>query len=79
MVSIVACNALNRAINEFKLSDPSLIFDKVNELVQKHLFSKSDYEVNDGMDGVLYVFDYENMKLHLAVANNPMGCITAFH
>jgi len=52
MVSIVACNALNRAINEFKLSSPSLIFDKVNELMQE-TFSKSDYEVNDGMDGVL--------------------------
>lgn len=75
MVSIVACNALNRAINEFKLSNPSLIFDKVNELMQE-TFSKSDYEVNDGMDGVLCVFDYENMKLHLAAANNPIWVVS---
>ncbi|MBK6984265.1 MAG: serine/threonine-protein phosphatase [Bacteroidetes bacterium] len=75
MVSIVACNALNRAINEFKLSSPSLIFDKVNELMQE-TFSKSDYEVNDGMDGVLCVFDYENMKLHLAAANNPIWVVS---
>lgn len=75
MVSIVACNALNRAINEFKLSNPSLIFDKVNELMQE-TFSKSDYEVNDGMDGVLCVFDYENMKLHLATANNPIWVVS---
>lgn len=75
MVSIVACNALNRAINEFKLSSPSLIFDKVNELMQE-TFSKSDYEVNDGMDGVLCVFDYNNMKLHLAAANNPIWVVS---
>lgn len=75
MVSIVACNALNRAINEFKLSSPSLIFDKVNELMQE-TFSKSDYEVNDGMDGVLCVFDFDNMKLHLAAANNPIWVVS---
>ena len=75
MVSIVAGNALNRAINEFKLSNPALIFDKVNELMQE-TFSKSDYEVNDGMDGVLCVFDYNNMKLHLAAANNPIWVVS---
>jgi serine phosphatase RsbU (regulator of sigma subunit) len=75
MVSIVACNALNRAIKEFKLSNPALIFDKVNELMQE-TFSKSDYEVNDGMDGVLCVFDYDTMKLHIAAANNPIWIVT---
>lgn len=75
MVSIVACNALNRAINEFKLSNPAQIFDKVNELMQE-TFSKSDYEVNDGMDGVLCVFDYNTMKLHVAAANNPIWVVS---
>jgi serine phosphatase RsbU (regulator of sigma subunit) len=75
MVSIVACNALNRAIKEFKLTNPALIFDKVNELMQE-TFSKSDYEVNDGMDGVLCVFDFENLKLHIAAAHNPIWITT---
>ena len=75
MVSIVACNALSRAIKEFKLSNPALIFDKVNELMQE-TFSKSDYEVNDGMDGVLCVFDYDTMKLHIAAANNPIWIVS---
>lgn len=75
MVSIVACNALNRAIKEFKLFNPALIFDKVNELMQE-TFSKSDYEVNDGMDGVLCVFDYDTMKLHIAAANNPIWIVS---
>ena len=71
MVSIVAGNALNRAIKEFKLYNPALIFDKVNELMQE-TFSKSDYQVSDGMDGAICVFDYDNMKLHIAAANNPV-------
>ena len=75
MVSIVACNALNRAVKEFKLTNPAHIFDKVNELMQE-TFSQSDYDVNDGMDGALCVFDYPNMKLHIAAANNPIYIIT---
>ncbi|MBI3520481.1 MAG: SpoIIE family protein phosphatase [Bacteroidetes bacterium] len=75
MVSIVACNALNRAIKEFKLSNPALIFDKVNELMQE-TFSKSDYEVSDGMDGVLCIFDHTAMKLHVAAANNPVWIVS---
>ncbi|HRG00334.1 MAG TPA: PP2C family protein-serine/threonine phosphatase [Bacteroidia bacterium] len=75
MVSIVACNALSRAIKEFKLVDPALIFDKVNELMQE-TFSKSDYEVNDGMDGVLCIFDKDSMKLHIAAANNPIWIVS---
>jgi len=75
MVSVVACNALNRAVKEFKLSNPALIFDKVNELMQE-TFSKSDYEVNDGMDGVLCLFDYNTMQLHFAGANNPIWIVS---
>jgi len=75
LVSVVACNAFNRAVKEFKLSDPGLIFDKVNELMQE-TFSKSDYEVNDGMDGAICLFDYEKMKLHIAAAHNPVWITT---
>jgi serine phosphatase RsbU (regulator of sigma subunit)/tetratricopeptide (TPR) repeat protein len=75
MVSIVACNALNRAVKEFGLSDPALIFDKVNQLMQE-TFSKSDYEVADGMDGVLCIMDHTTMKLHIAAANNPVWLVS---
>ena len=75
MVSIVACNALNRAVKEFKLSDPALILDKVNELMQE-TFSKSDYEVTDGMDGALCILDYDAMKLYIAAANNPVWIVS---
>lgn len=75
MVSIVACNALNRAINEFKLTNPALIFDKVNALMQE-TFSKSDYDVSDGMDGVLCSIDYNAMQLNIAAANNPIWIVS---
>jgi serine phosphatase RsbU (regulator of sigma subunit) len=75
MVSIVACNAINRAVKEFKLSDPALIFDKVNELMQE-TFSKSDYEVKDGMDAALCVIDHTTMKLHIAAAYNPVWIVS---
>lgn len=71
MLSIVACNALNRAIKEFKLYNPALIFDKVNELMQE-TFSKSDYQISDGMDGSICVFDYTSNKIHVSGANNPL-------
>ncbi len=75
MVSIVACNALNRAVKEFALSDPAKIFDKVNELMQE-TFSKSDYEVSDGMDAALCIFDERQMKLYIAAANNPVWLVS---
>ncbi len=78
MVSIVACNALNRAVKEFKLSNPAQIFDKVNELMQE-TFSTNDYSVNDGMDGTLCVLDRDTMKLHIAAANNPVWIISPFN
>ncbi len=75
MVSVVANNALNRAIKEYKITSPALIFDKVNELMQE-TFSKSDYEIKDGMDAVLCVFDYKKNQLHIAAANNPVWILS---
>jgi len=49
MVSVVCSNALNRAVNEFNLTDTRLILDKTRELVIE-TFEKSDAEVKDGMD-----------------------------
>lgn len=75
MVSIVACNAINRAVKEFRLSDPAHILDKVNELMQE-TFSKSDYEVKDGMDVALCVIDQEAMKMDVAGAYNPVWIVS---
>jgi serine phosphatase RsbU (regulator of sigma subunit) len=74
MVSIVACNALTRAVKEFKLTSPSQIFDKVNVLMQE-AFSTNDYEIKDGMDGVLCTFNSNTMQLQIAAANNPVWIV----
>lgn len=67
MVSVVCNNALNRAVREFKLTNPAEILNKVRELVIE-TFEKSEEEVNDGMDIALCSlrFDVQGLKL-----NNP--------
>jgi serine phosphatase RsbU (regulator of sigma subunit) len=70
-VSIVGHNALNRAVNEFKLTQPAAILDKLVEIVEE-TFSKSGEEVRDGMDMALCCYDIKNKTLEYAGANNPL-------
>lgn len=49
LVSVVCSNALNRAVNEYRLTDPGKILDKTKELVLD-TFRKSHQNVHDGMD-----------------------------
>ncbi len=49
MVSVVCSNALNRAVKEFRITEPGKILDKVRELVLE-TFEKSESDVKDGMD-----------------------------
>jgi len=49
MVSVVCSNALNRAVKEFKQTEPGKILDKTRELVIE-TFEKSESDVMDGMD-----------------------------
>ena len=71
MVSVVGNNALNRTIKEFKLTEPALILDKLNELVEE-TFEKSENDVKDGMDISLCSFDPDTLELLWAGANNPI-------
>lgn len=71
MVSVVGNNALNRTIKEFKLTEPALILDKLNSLVEE-TFEKSENEVKDGMDISLCSFDPDTLQLEWAGANNPI-------
>ncbi len=71
MVSVVCNNALNRAVREYKLTNPSLILDKVRELVIE-TFEKSDQEVKDGMDIALCAINFKTNKLQFSGANNPL-------
>ncbi|MCC7332724.1 MAG: tetratricopeptide repeat protein [Flavobacteriales bacterium] len=70
-VSIVGHNGLTRSINEFGLTQPAQILNKLNELVEETLRQK-DNEVRDGMDISLCSIDFSNNQLQYAGANNPL-------
>lgn len=73
MVSVVCHNALTRAVNEFKLSDPGEILDKTRELVTDTFDSHSTIAtIRDGMDIGLCVLDRTNNVLRFAGANNGL-------
>jgi tetratricopeptide (TPR) repeat protein len=78
MVSVVCSNALNRAVNEFNLTDTGLILDKTRELVIE-TFEKSDAEVKDGMDISLMRIEFPSplerdgrVRLQWSGANNSL-------
>lgn len=74
LVSVVCCNALNRTVNEFKLSDPGNILDKTRELVLES-FSKNGGDIKDGMDISLISINGNSVKW--AGANNPFWYIVS--
>jgi len=74
MVSVVCHNALNRAVREFGLTQPSLILDKVTEIVLEN-FSKSEEDIKDGMDISLCAYHTKTNTLQWAGANNPLWLI----
>lgn len=72
MVSVFCNNALNRSVREFGLTDPGDILNKTRTLIVEE-FSKSHYEISDGMDIALCCID--NGNLHFAGANNPLWIV----
>ncbi len=71
MVSVVGANSLNRCVNEFKLTEPAKILDKLTQLVEE-TFSQSESEVRDGMDMSLCALNIKTLELKWAGANNPI-------
>ncbi len=74
LVSVVCHGALNRAVREFGLTQPSHILNKTREIVLSE-FEKSAEDVKDGMDISLCAIDLKNKKLQWAGANNPLWMI----
>lgn len=71
MVSVVCHNALNRAVREFGLSQPASILDKTAEIVLDN-FSKSEEEIQDGMDISICAYNTKTKFLEWAGANNSL-------
>jgi serine phosphatase RsbU (regulator of sigma subunit) len=70
LINIVCNNALNRAIREYGIIQPSKILDKVAELIVETI--GVDGEVKDGMDASLCAFNKNTRELFWAGANIPL-------
>jgi serine phosphatase RsbU (regulator of sigma subunit) len=75
LVSFVGNNALLRVTNEFELTQPAAILDKLRELVVRAFKHQSDLKVRDGMDMSLVSLDKESNTLEYAGANNSLYLI----
>lgn len=75
MLSVICAEALNRAVNEFDLTEVGSILEKVSEIVEK-ILHKNEHQVNDGMDIALCGLDLGRKKLYFSGANNPVWIIS---
>jgi ligand-binding sensor domain-containing protein/serine phosphatase RsbU (regulator of sigma subunit) len=78
-VSIIGNNGLNRAVNEYKLTKPSEILDKLSEFVEGVFKQQGNSDVKDGMDMALCALNpngNETVHLDYAGANNGLYIIT---
>lgn len=71
-VSIVGNNALVRSTNEFGLTQPAEILNKLRELVIQAFKAQGTNDVKDGMDLALTSLDVDTLELNYAGANNPL-------
>ncbi|MBL7883796.1 MAG: SpoIIE family protein phosphatase [Bacteroidia bacterium] len=76
LMSMMAVSKLNESIIEKNLIAPNEILDNVRKGIIASLNPEgSEEESKDGMDCVLCAFDFEDMKLNFAAANNPLWLV----
>lgn len=76
LMSMMAVSKLNESIIEKNLKSPNEILDNVRKGIIASLNPEgSEEESKDGMDCVLCAFDFEDMKLNFAAANNPLWLV----
>lgn len=71
MVSLVCSNALNKCVNELKLTNTSEILNESRKLIIDS-FSKNEESLNDGMDIILCKFNLDSRILEFSGANRPL-------
>ena len=69
-VSIVAHNALIRAVKEFKLKEPADILNKINEIIEENFKQNDGQSIRDGMD--IALCRKTGTKITFSGANNPL-------
>ncbi len=71
MLSVICHNSLNRAVLEFKITEPAKILDKTREMII-NTFLKDTEQLQDGMDIALCSLNTLTRELNYAGANNPI-------
>ena len=75
MVSVLCCNALNRAVREYHHQSPAHILNETLRHVVER-FERSHETVRDGMDIAICRLDRESETLYYSGAHNPLWIIT---
>ncbi len=70
-VSMVGANGLNRCVNEYDLTTPASVLDKLTQLVQNTF-----KERKDGMDMSLCAYEPSTKTVQWAGAHNPMFIVS---
>ena len=76
-MSIIGCNLLSQAVNEYAITQPAAILNSINKGLTKVLQQKGDADsfVTDGMDIALCSFNPDKMIVEYSGAFNPMWLI----
>ncbi|MDO9184666.1 MAG: SpoIIE family protein phosphatase [Bacteroidia bacterium] len=74
-MSLLNITKLNEIAREKKLVGPDSILNQLREDIIKVLNPEGTEEGKDGMDAVLCSFDFDNLKLEFACANNPLWIV----
>ncbi|MFL5762589.1 MAG: tetratricopeptide repeat protein [Bacteroidia bacterium] len=75
-MSIIGCNLLSQAVNEYAITQPAAILNSINKGLNKVLQQKGDQlSVTDGMDIALCVYNAEKMTVEYSGAYNPLWIV----
>lgn len=76
LMSLIGSSKLNEIIIERKISNPAHILNQLRDEIITSLNPEGvETESQDGMDAVICCYDFENMLLEFACANNPLWII----
>lgn len=76
-MSIIGCNLLSQAVNEYAITQPAAILNSINKGLTKVLQQKGDSDsfVTDGMDIALCAYNPTKMVIEYSGAYNPLWIV----
>jgi serine phosphatase RsbU (regulator of sigma subunit) len=71
-MSLLCISFLNEITRDSRIIKPNEVFTKLKREIVLSLNPDEAIQTQDGMDAVLCKFDFNNMKMQMACANNPV-------